>query len=116
MDASQEHSPRIGEKEKEDVSIEDRPLSQTSLLALPEPGTPERLLAERKLVRKLDSRVLPTIFVIYIMNYIDVWVLICRWLPTDKNTTAQWRHNCTFEGTGTGSAPHKLASPHPTSI
>ncbi|KAK1216926.1 hypothetical protein PQX77_020438 [Marasmius sp. AFHP31] len=40
--------------------------------ALPEPGTPERIAAERKLVRKLDMRVLPTIIVIYIMNYIDV--------------------------------------------
>lgn len=72
MDASQERSPRSGEKEKEDVSIEDRPPSQTSLLALPETGTPERILAERKLVRKLDTRVLPTIFFIFIMNYIDV--------------------------------------------
>lgn len=39
---------------------------------LPEEGSPERLLAEKKLVRKLDSRLLPTIFVIFIMNYIDV--------------------------------------------
>ncbi|KAG7087935.1 hypothetical protein E1B28_011980 [Marasmius oreades] len=38
---------------------------------LPEPGTPERIAAERKLVRKLDMRVLPTIVAIYIMNYID---------------------------------------------
>ncbi|KAF7348198.1 Tartrate transporter [Mycena sanguinolenta] len=39
--------------------------------ALPEIGTPERILAEKKLVRKLDTRLLPTIFLIYIMNYID---------------------------------------------
>ncbi|KAJ7643675.1 MFS general substrate transporter [Roridomyces roridus] len=38
---------------------------------LPEIGTPERILAERRLVRKLDFRLLPTIFLIYIMNYID---------------------------------------------
>ncbi|CAA7261868.1 unnamed protein product [Cyclocybe aegerita] len=38
---------------------------------LPEPGSPERVLAERKLIRKLDMRLLPTIFLIYIMNYID---------------------------------------------
>ncbi|KAJ7250041.1 major facilitator superfamily domain-containing protein [Mycena haematopus] len=38
---------------------------------LPEIGTPERILAEKKLVRKLDTRLLPTIFLIYIMNYID---------------------------------------------
>ncbi|KAG5732000.1 hypothetical protein E4T56_gene18263 [Termitomyces sp. T112] len=40
-------------------------------LGLPVSGTPERLKAERKLVRKLDSRLLPTVFVIFIMNYID---------------------------------------------
>ena len=39
---------------------------------LPAPGSQERLLAERRLVRKLDMRLIPTIFVIYIMNYIDV--------------------------------------------
>jgi hypothetical protein len=72
MNSPQTHPPRVGEKEKEDVSIEERPPSQTSLLTLPESGSPERLLAERKLVRKLDSRVLPTIFIIFIMNYIDV--------------------------------------------
>ncbi|KAJ3501242.1 hypothetical protein NLJ89_g9428 [Agrocybe chaxingu] len=38
---------------------------------LSEPGSPERVLAERKLIRKLDMRLLPTIFLIYIMNYID---------------------------------------------
>ncbi|PFH51214.1 hypothetical protein AMATHDRAFT_75076 [Amanita thiersii Skay4041] len=38
---------------------------------MPEMGTEERKIAERKLLRKLDTRVLPTIFVIYIMNYID---------------------------------------------
>ncbi|KAE9407362.1 MFS general substrate transporter [Gymnopus androsaceus JB14] len=38
---------------------------------LPLEGTPERLLAERKLVRKLDMRVMPTIILIFIMNYID---------------------------------------------
>ena len=31
-----------------------------------------RLLAERRLVRTLDMRLLPTIVVIVIMNYIDV--------------------------------------------
>lgn len=39
---------------------------------LPEPGSHERMLAERALLRKLDRRLLPTIFVIFIMNYIDV--------------------------------------------
>jgi hypothetical protein len=40
--------------------------------ALPEPGSPQRIQAEKRLLRKLDMRVLPTIIVIYIMNYIDV--------------------------------------------
>jgi len=38
---------------------------------LPPAGSQERIVAEKKLVRKLDMRVLPTIFIIYIMNYID---------------------------------------------
>jgi len=39
---------------------------------LPAPGTRERAIAEKKLLRKLDTRLLPTIFIIYIMNYTDV--------------------------------------------
>jgi hypothetical protein len=39
---------------------------------LPAPGSQGRLLVERKLVRKLDARLIPTIFLIFIMNYIDV--------------------------------------------
>lgn len=39
---------------------------------LPAPGTRERAMAEKKLLRKLDTRLLPTIFIIYIMNYTDV--------------------------------------------
>ncbi|KAJ7442684.1 hypothetical protein FB451DRAFT_100250 [Mycena latifolia] len=38
---------------------------------LPEIGSAERLAAERRLVRKLDMRLLPTIFLIFILNYID---------------------------------------------
>jgi len=34
----------------------------------------QRQSAEKRLVRKLDRRVLPTIVAIYIMNYIDVRV------------------------------------------
>lgn len=48
---------------------------QHEIFKLPEPGSHERALAERRLVRKLDLRVLPTIFLIFIMNYIDVRVL-----------------------------------------
>ena len=36
------------------------------------PGDDTRASAERRLVKKLDHRLLPTIVVIYIMNYIDV--------------------------------------------
>jgi len=69
----------ITEKEKESVSIEENAPSENdspSLPDLPMPGTPERRLAERRLVRKLDSRLLPTIVVIYLMNYIDVRQLL----------------------------------------
>lgn len=48
------------------------PSDSNSADELPAPGTPERLLAERKLVRTLDRRVLPIIIIIYIMNFIDV--------------------------------------------
>ena len=34
---------------------------------LPEKGSPERTLAERKIVRKLDARMLPMIFLIFII-------------------------------------------------
>lgn len=39
---------------------------------LPESGSQERAVAEHRLVRKLDTRLLPTIFLIFILNYIDV--------------------------------------------
>ena len=58
------------EKGEENNNLDEQ--SQTALLVLPEPGSQERLLAERKLVRKLDRRLLPTILIIYIVNYIDV--------------------------------------------
>jgi hypothetical protein len=63
----------MAEKEENDNTAEEGLReSRISLLTLPEPGSQERLLAERKLVRTLDTRVLPTIFIITIMNYIDV--------------------------------------------
>ncbi|KAK7048470.1 MFS general substrate transporter [Favolaschia claudopus] len=60
-------------EEKTDVSVEheENTVSEVDLGRLAEVGSPERLAAERKLVRKLDMRLLPTIFVIFIMNYID---------------------------------------------
>ncbi|KAJ7711487.1 MFS general substrate transporter [Mycena metata] len=60
------------ENEKGDVSLTEHKAPSDELLdPLPEIGSPERLLAEKKLVRKLDSRLLPTIVLIFIMNYID---------------------------------------------
>ncbi|KDR75036.1 hypothetical protein GALMADRAFT_522185 [Galerina marginata CBS 339.88] len=64
----------MAEKEKGDASLVESVNERNSpdnFDKLPEPGSPERLLAERKLVRKLDMRLLPTIFLIFIMNYID---------------------------------------------
>ncbi|KAJ3710712.1 hypothetical protein C8R42DRAFT_729156 [Lentinula raphanica] len=56
---------------------------------LPPEGSEERILAEQKLVRKLDTRVLPTIVLIFIMNYIDRTPKCCN--------------NCKIEGLGAGS-------------
>lgn len=41
----------------------------------------KRKRTERKLLRKLDMRVMPTVVIIYLMNYIDVsWsILTVRW-------------------------------------
>ncbi|KAF8228548.1 MFS general substrate transporter [Tricholoma matsutake] len=62
----------MDEKEKGDIIVEeDEHQNQGILLSRPNPGSQERLLAERKLVRKLDTRLLPTVVVIYLMNYID---------------------------------------------
>ncbi|KAF8887156.1 major facilitator superfamily domain-containing protein [Infundibulicybe gibba] len=57
-------------KQKGKVSLEEN-VVPADPDALPLPGSQERIIAERKLVRKLDMRVLPTIFLIFIMNYID---------------------------------------------
>ncbi|EEB98237.1 hypothetical protein MPER_02294, partial [Moniliophthora perniciosa FA553] len=65
---------RKSEKYKKDAEIEHISESDVHLQLqdpLPEPGTPERIAAERKLLRKLDMRLLPIIVVIYIMNYTD---------------------------------------------
>ncbi|KAF8160635.1 major facilitator superfamily domain-containing protein [Crassisporium funariophilum] len=59
----------MSEKES-DVMKENRSPSPDDE-GLPVPGSHERTVAERKLVRKLDMRLLPTIFLIFIMNYID---------------------------------------------
>ncbi|KAJ7629691.1 major facilitator superfamily domain-containing protein [Mycena polygramma] len=66
--------PRRSEKTAEQIPLEDKP---TQLLVIPDsslppaPGTSERVVAERRLVRKLDFRLLPAIATIFILNYID---------------------------------------------
>ena len=67
----------MAQKGEENDRLDER--SQPDPLVLPDPGSRERLLAERKLVRKLDMRLLPTILIIYIVNYIDV--CCCTRLP-----------------------------------
>ena len=37
-----------------------------------------RKAAERHVVRKLDMRLMPTVAIIYLMNYIDVSLVHCR--------------------------------------
>ncbi|KAK7054438.1 hypothetical protein VNI00_003636 [Paramarasmius palmivorus] len=73
MSTVQPTGRNASEYEKEAPSIVEKKSDELYQLEepLPAPGTPERIAAERKLVRKLDMRVLPTIIVIYIMNYID---------------------------------------------
>ncbi|KIK51602.1 hypothetical protein GYMLUDRAFT_265734 [Collybiopsis luxurians FD-317 M1] len=60
--------------EKEEIIMKEHTnpvATSTEEDALPPEGSEERILAERKLLRTLDTRVLPTIILIYIMNYID---------------------------------------------
>ena len=54
------------------VDVAKAPSTEDDDFKMPEPGSRERALAEKRLVRKLDIRLLPTIFLIFIMNYIDV--------------------------------------------
>ena len=72
---------KMSEKEKEtrasDIFVETSITPPFQDKDLPAHGSRERLLAERKLVRKLDMRFIPTIFIIYIMNYIDVRPFFC---------------------------------------
>lgn len=56
-------------QEKADFSVSEHK-EHADLDALPEIGSPERVAAERKLVRKLDTRLLPTIFLIFVSNHV----------------------------------------------
>lgn len=64
------------EKEEAADTSTAKEASQGDLKGLPAPGSQARLLAERRLVRKLDMRLIPTVFIIFIMNYIDVSSLL----------------------------------------
>jgi len=56
----------VGDENSNELHTQDDPEN------LPESGSQERIAAEHRLVRKLDTRLLPTIFLIYILNHIDV--------------------------------------------
>ena len=62
----------LGEKSYTSPGDDNNKLDAKNIEEMPSPGSPERILAERNLVRKLDTHLLPTIFLIFIMNYIDV--------------------------------------------
>ena len=60
------------------ASVVEQPASDTSVSSDSELlSVDARPAAERRLVRQLDLRLMPTIIVIFIMNYIDVSL---RWL------------------------------------
>ncbi|KAF8624305.1 hypothetical protein AX15_005936 [Amanita polypyramis BW_CC] len=67
----QEDYRYVSMDEKGPTSMEIVTQEKLALDTLPEPGTEERKTAERRLLHKLDTRVLPTICLIFIMNYID---------------------------------------------
>lgn len=62
------------------TSLEEKPIAEVLLRRASDDSLPDgellaadvRPSAERRLVRMLDMRLLPTIIVIFIMNYIDV--------------------------------------------
>lgn len=65
--------------------------------------------AERALVRKLDMRLLPTIILIFIMNYIDVSLLpmfldvaLCRCRDVSFSATADGSDECSAKGVAAG--------------
>ncbi|KAF7332789.1 Tartrate transporter [Mycena kentingensis (nom. inval.)] len=66
---SSENEKRRASDERIEVASSSK--DEDKLDPLPDVGTPERVALERKLVRKLDMRLLPTIILIFIMNYID---------------------------------------------
>ncbi|KZV75903.1 MFS general substrate transporter [Peniophora sp. CONT] len=74
-------SPRLDEKKRDDTSVDGEfehveNASAASASPIDDKGDNEllgekRAAAERRLVRKLDARLLPTIVLVFILNYID---------------------------------------------
>ena len=93
MDKEKHNTPSNTEKE-ESVSSSEEHLSK-----LPEVGSPERIAAEKALLRKLDMRLMPTLFIIIIMNYIDVCSGFLKLSPFLTNfIEAQRRHGGSITG------------------
>lgn len=94
---SQPESQKYDGTGVETLQLEDRtciPVMTASSLP-PAPGTEERRLAERRLVRKLDCRLLPATAAIYTLNYIDVRTISSHLLPPcQQNETPEDRHDC----------------------
>lgn len=74
-DAKAKISVEETQKDSEQGTTEGTEKEKDMMEELPPLGTKERTIAEKRLVKKLDMRLLPTIFLIYIMNYIDVCAL-----------------------------------------
>jgi hypothetical protein len=95
----------MSEKEEAVDILTAKETSQDVLKGLPAPGSQARLLAERRLVRKLDMRLIPTVFIIFIMNYIDVSSLLFSVNGVVAQVLiAHWHYNCTTSGPATGLA------------
>lgn len=70
------HTPGLGEKDEYDVSrVEDASLAQARTFQAPDlvrkMSPEERFVAEAKLKRKIDLRLLPMVILMYILNYLD---------------------------------------------
>ena len=95
-DASEEKYDAGKATESLELNVTERALSvgdDDGALLLP--GVREA--AERRLVRKLDYRLLPTVILIYILNYIDV-SLIMPSLSSAKSKIARRSFVCSSSG------------------
>ena len=97
----------MSEKEDSGAVYTEKSTTPSQDEGLPTLGSQERLLAERRLVRRLDMWLMPTIFIIFIMNYIDVshahFCSECDHLIVDV-LVAQWCYDGTTKGHATGLA------------